>query len=65
MDKTLLFSILGWGFVGLALACSRVAQEVLTQKLPANEKWYLFGVFLCALWVAFLLGLYLHPIVTR
>jgi hypothetical protein len=60
MNKGLLFFILGWGLVAVS--------GLITwwhSRLPEDEKLFLFSVILVALFGAFILGVWLHPYVTR
>jgi hypothetical protein len=60
MDKGILLSLIGLGLFALAAAVTW-----WNNRLPADQKNSLFAVLLVLLWGVFLLGVYLHPLITR
>ncbi|MDZ4344241.1 MAG: hypothetical protein U1E51_17615 [Candidatus Binatia bacterium] len=60
MNKSLLLGLIGLGFFLLSGAVTW-----WNNRLPADQKNSLFAVLLVLLWGVFLLGVYLHPVITR
>jgi len=51
--------------IGLGLFVLSAAVTWWNNRLPADQKNFLFAVLLVVLWSAFFLGVYLQPLITR
>ncbi len=60
IDKSILLWLIGLGFFLLSGGITW-----WNNRLPADQKNSLFAVLLVMLWGVFLLGVYLHPLITR